>query len=280
MQDININGHGNFSGGEYSDVTVNGAANCEEPVVCGSMRINGSLSAERITANTLRVDGRLSAKGDVSAERLDINGMMSAAGNVQSDALDVDGSLKVGGHLNAGDTSVDGRLKCEGSMAVADFDCDGMATVLSGLCAQDVKVDGMLNVTGSIEAASVESHGKISATNQISADTIHLEGIVNADEIVGDFIEIHFKNLAGIAAGLINSIFGSKLRDDSCCANLIEATTVVLDGVHATTVSGQTVTIGKNCTVERVECTGELTIDPTSVVRFVNGAPFTPGVVG
>ena len=50
---------------------------------------------------------------------------------------------------------------------------------------------------------------------------------------------------------------------------LIEATKVTLRYVHADTVSGQFVNIGKGCEIRRVDCPGELLIDPSARVEEV-----------
>ncbi|MGN0479768.1 MAG: hypothetical protein ACI4GO_10075 [Hominenteromicrobium sp.] len=275
MQNININGRGNFSGGDYDSIVINGAARCEEPVVCLSMCVNGSLTAKGITVESLRVNGHLSADGEISAESVNIDGMTSVSGNMHTESLDIDGNLTINGNLNAGDTSIDGRLKCSGITTTAAFDCDGMATLENGLFAKSAEVDGMLTVTGNIEAEQVQASGKISSTAQISADRIRLMGMVSADEIVGDDIEIDFKDPIGIFAGFVNSVFGSRLQNDVKCANLIEATTIRLKGVCAGVVSGEHVTIGENCRIDQLDCTGDFTIDPSSTVRIVNGQPYT-----
>ena len=151
-----------------------------------------------------------------------------------------------------------------------------MASLEKGLFARSVDVDGILTVTGNIEAESIEADGKISLTAQISADTIRLHGMVRADEIVGDSIEICHKSPVGVAAGFLNALFGSSLHDETRNANLIEATTIRLEDVCAGVVSGEHVTIGKNCRIDRLDCTGDFTIDPTSTVRLLNGEPYAP----
>lgn len=275
MRNIHIDGHGSFSGGEYDKVQINGAARCEEPVVCLDMRVNGSLSAGRITVEKLTVDGRLSAGDEIAADSTNINGMTSVSGNLRTEELDVDGNLTVDGSLAAGNTKVDGRLKCSGVTTAAAFRCDGMASLQNGLFAKSIDVDGMLTVTGNMEAESIRANGKISSTAQISADTIRLYGMVKADEIVGDDIEIKYADIASFAAGLLNSLFGSNLRNDTRSANLIEATTINLEGVCAGVVSGEHVTIGKNCQIDRLDCTGDYTIDASSTVRLLNGEPYS-----
>ena len=161
-------------------------------------------------------------------------------------------------------------------MTAADFECDGMVSLENGISAASIDVDGILTVTGNIEAEHIESDGKISSTAQISADTIRLCGMVKADEIVGDSIEIRHKSPVGIAARLLNSLFDSNLRDGTRNATLIEATTIRLEDVCAGVVSGEHVTIGPNCRIDRLDCTGDFTIDPSSTVRLLNGEPYTP----
>lgn len=274
MQNININGHGKFSGGEYGEISINGAANCAEDVVCLHMTVNGHLSTGGVTADTVDVNGHLSAGGNLNAKDTNIDGAVSVGENLSTEHLDVDGHLSVAGILNAGDTSVDGHLSCAGSANTGNFDCDGIASLSNGLRAKSVDVDGALSVAGNIEAESVHADGKISSTAQICADQIHIFGIVRADEIVGDDIEIDFKDPIGMFAGFVNSVFGSRLQNDVKCANLIEATTIRLKGVCAGVVSGEHVTIGKSCRIDQIDCSGELTIDPSSTVRIVNGQPY------
>lgn len=279
MQNINIDGHGRFSGGEYEGIEINGAANCAEDIVCLHMEVNGHLSAGAVTADKLEVNGHLSVNGDLNTKNSEIDGAVSVSGNLCTELLDVDGHLSVKGTLNAGKTSVDGHMSCGASASTEDFDCDGMASFADGLRAKSVGVDGMLKVTGNIEAESIRADGKISSTAQISADTVKIFGIVDADEIVGDDISIEFKSWSGIAETVLRSIFGSKnnFRNDKSCANLIEATTINLEGVCAGVVSGENVTIGENCLIDRVDCTGPLFIDESSTVRLVNGQPYAPG---
>lgn len=274
MQNININGHGKFSGGEYGEIIVNGSANCAENVVCLNMAVNGHLSAGSVTADSVGVNGHLSVSGSLNAKDTDIDGAVSVSESLSTDRLDVDGHLSVTGSLNAGDTSVDGHLSCNGSANTGDFDCDGIASLSDGLRAKSVEVDGMLNVTGNVEAERVHADGKISATGQICADQIHIFGIVRADEIVGDDIEIDFKDPISIMAGFVNSVFGSRLQNDVKCANLIEATTIKLRGVCAGVVSGEHVAIGENCRIDQLDCTGDFTIDPTSTIRMLNDQPY------
>lgn len=277
---IHIDGSGSFSGGEYNQVSVDGLGRCTEPFTCQTLTVDGSLSTAAVTADALQIDGRLKTEGDLIARETDIDGLVLVSGSMRTESLDVDGSLTVDGDLCAGPTRVDGHLKCRGAMTAADFECDGMVSLENGISAASIDVDGILTVTGNIEAEHIESDGKISSTAQISADTIRLCGMVKADEIVGDSIEICIeichKSPVGIAARFLNSLFDSNLRDGTRNATLIEATTIRLEDVCAGVVSGEHVTIGPNCRIDRLDCTGDFTIDPSSTVRLLNGEPYMP----
>jgi hypothetical protein len=59
--------------------------------------------------------------------------------------------------------------------------------------------------------------------------------------------------------------------------DLIEATTVSIQKVHAHSVNGHDVTIGPACRIDRVDCTGTLTIDPTAEIAEIVGQQPTTG---
>lgn len=275
MQNIEINNaNGKFFGGEYESVSVNGTAKCDGDIVCKSMDVNGVLKANSVHADSLGDNGVLKADGNITAGCADVNGMLNVTGDLISNALDINGNVSVDGNVSAETTDIAGRLKCDGTAALGKCDCTGMVQVGNGLTATELDIDGMLKVTGNIEAEKIETNGYISSTAQISADNIEISGFVRADEIVGDRIEIDFKGPAEFTAKLINSLFGSHLRNETKCANLIEATTIELTGVNAGVVSGENVYIGENCHIDRLDCTGTYTIDPSSTVRILNSNPY------
>lgn len=275
MENININdANGRFSGGEYDSVIINGVAKCDGDVCCKTMEINGVLKTGSVHTEALRDNGVFKSHGSVVAESTEVNGTMSIEGGIQTNGLDVNGNLSVNGDLSAGDTEVSGRLHCSGTASVGHFDCDGLMQVEGCFAAKTIQANGMLKVRGNIEAESIHTDGHISSEAQISADKIVLNGLVKADEIVGDEIEISFSSPANLAAGILNKLFRSNLQNETKCANLIEATTIRLEGVCAGVVSGENVTIGENCRIDRLDCTGTYTIDPTSTIRILNGEPY------
>ena len=99
---------------------------------------------------------------------------------------------------------------------------------------------------------------------------------------MGDHIRIQFdpmprtiRQIRDYVNIFVNSLLNREPQAKDCCANLIEATTVELSGVTAGVVSGEHVTIGENCRIDRVDYTGTCTIDPSSTVRLMNGQPYS-----
>lgn len=233
MGDMKINGHGTMAGGEYGRVVVNGSGRCD-----------GLLAAERV-----QVSGTFQCPGVTKSGRLSASGSFRCDGDLRSDDLNVSGRLKCGGRLEAG------RVKCSGSM-----DVEGDVSV------EELNVSGVLRVLGGtkLEANQISSSGAIKIDGQISADEVKITGLVTAREIVGDRVVIHSGRFS--LTPLLH-IFGMALSK----VDLIEATTVELEGVTAQTVNGQCVKIGPNCVIENVDCSGSLFVDPTSTVRNVTG---------
>lgn len=234
MGDIRINGSGSMTGGDYQRVVINGAGRCD-----------GLFSAERIEVN-----GSFHCPGILKSGLVIASGSFRCDGAMKSDDLNVSGSLKCGGRLEAG------RVRCSGAMAV---ECD--------VAVQELDVSGSLKVSSArLEADRVACSGSLRVSGQISADEIKVTGMVNAREIVGDRVIIHSGKIPWR-----QFLPGKLLAGLTSQAGLVEATVVELEGVTAETVNGQDVTIGPNCIIQRVDCSGTLFIHPTSSVAQVTG---------
>ena len=128
-----------------------------------------------------------------------------------------------------------------------------------------------------LEAESLHVDGSLFCAKQICADKIEICGSVQADEIVGDHIKIELDprpRAVRQIKKMLNSLLNRPEQERGSCANLIEATTIELYNVTAGVVSGENVTIGENCRIDRLEYTGSCTLSPTSTVRILNGQPY------
>lgn len=280
-------------------LTMQGSVKAKETEINGMAKLDGNLSAEKLSVN-----GSLKVSGWLTAEDTEISGAVKADGDARVDDLTVNGAFSVDGALTAGDTEINGKVKAEYNAKIEDLSVYGEFYVGGSLEASVVAVDGNLNVqhaanfgtlscggymqireglfvkagatvdgtakiTGNFEAECIDADGILAVTGQISADQVTINGSVRADEIVGDYVELSLGEPRNWFANLFGKSFsGSWSRDDQNenCANLIEATTVVLENVRVGMVNGENVTIGPNCRVDRVGCSGTLEIDPSSTV--------------
>lgn len=103
------------------------------------------------------------------------------------------------------------------------------------------------------------TEGLISVNGAISADLIDSDGMVCADSIVGDTV-----NIRSAAGRFVKWIMAKKST-----VRLIEAANVTISKLDAETVNGENVTIGPKCRVKTVDCSDNLTIDPTAVVETI-----------
>ena len=122
-----------------------------------------------------------------------------------------------------------------------------------------------------IEADRIKCDGVLNVEGEISADIIDAKGKLNAEEIVGDHITIksYWKRGVGGLFLALGEKISEKWSAKFSVIGLIEGTTVELRGVRAKSVSGQNVYLGKNCKIDRVNASGELSIHPTSQVDEV-----------
>jgi len=203
-----------------------------------------------------------SGVGNASGSKID--GVGTIPGGVYGD-LDINGVCTIDGDLKAESISIDGVCTCNGNVETGKFDCDGVLTINGNLRAGIVDIDGVVTVNGAkIEADRIDCDGVLSVEGEISADVIDADGKLNAHEIVGDRIRIKSYWKKGIVALLFK--IGEKKSMKFSVIDLIEGTTVELRGVRAKSVNGQDVTIGKNCKIDRVEASGELSIHPSSQI--------------
>ena len=200
-----------------------------------------------------RVDGVVVFPGG-NFDELSINGVCTSEGPIEANLIDIDGVFTTSSDIRA--TSID---------------CNGVVTIHGNLRVKKADIDGVVTVRGaSVEADYIKCDGLLTAEGQVSADIIEAEGFINAREIVGDRITIGSFRKAGLLKFFIKvrEAFTDK---DFSKVDLIEATTIELRGVQAKTVSGHNIVIGPACIINRVDCTGTLSIDTTATVREVIG---------
>jgi cytoskeletal protein CcmA (bactofilin family) len=175
--------------------------------------------------------------------------------------LTIDGLGACEGDLKAEALLVDGTFTSRGALTAGSFVCDGLAKFYGNMKVDKIEVDGMLSVKGGtkVEATEIFCDGFISLDGEMSADRIEADGSISAREIVGDRIRILSRH-HGFA------IFSRRSRIE-----LIEATEVEISGVIAREVNGKVVTIGPDCRIDLVDCSGSLYVSPRARVGKITG---------
>lgn len=189
-----------------------------------------------------------------------VEGVAKLAGG-EYGTLIIDGVGHCEGDIKAENLKIDGTFKCRGSITADLLECDGVSTFSGDIWAKKIIVDGAFKIKGAkVEAADIHCDGAIDVDGQISADSLKAGGVIRAREIVGDRIVINSR------VGKITRAF---MKYSS--ADLIEATTIELTGVTADTVNGHDVTIGPDCKIKNLDCSGTLSIDPSSSIETITG---------
>lgn len=179
------------------------------------------------------------------------------------DTLKIEGVGNCKNNIKAGNIHIEGIFNCSGEVEADYLYCEGVADFKANIRAKKMYVEGVFSEKKGmkIEAEEITCEGVIKTGGEISTDFLNAEGYIEADEIVGDCIKILSHHRIGLVF-LLNR--RSKVR-------LIEATTIELSGVRANTVNGKDITIGPNCQIENIDCSGILSIDSSSFVRNVTG---------
>jgi len=200
-----------------------------------------------------RIDGVVTFPGG-KFEELHVNGVCTAEGPIDADSL-----------------NIDGVFTAKSDVSVGKLDCDGVTTIEGNLRAKKADIDGVTTVNGDkVEADHIVCDGVLTARYQISADLIEAEGFINAKEIVGDRIVIRSFRKSTFF-NLYLKIKETFKNPDFSKIDLIEATTIELRGVRAREVNGQNIIIGSACIIDRVDCSGTLTIDADAKVGEIVG---------
>ncbi|MDF2538437.1 MAG: hypothetical protein K0S76_1458 [Herbinix sp.] len=195
------------------------------------------------------------------------NYMMEGIGKISGgefNSITIKGVGTCSSSIKAENIQIEGVFNCSGEVIAGVLDCEGVANFKSSIRAKKIIIGGVLNEHDGtkIEAEEIICDGVLKTGGEISADYFKADGCVVAEEIVGDQIIIDFHYNKHIM-----NFFKKKVSD----VRLIEATKIALSGVTAETVNGSDITIGPNCKIENIDCSGFLSIDRSSTVKNITG---------
>lgn len=169
--------------------------------------------------------------------------------------------------IKAENIDIEGVFNCSGEVEAGSLYCEGVANFKSNIRAKKISIEGVVSAKGAskIEAEEILCNGVLNADGEISADILRADGCINAREIVGDQIRIDSEHH-------INKVVNFfKQNKSNSKVKTIEATTIEISGVRADTVNGRDITIGPDCTIENLDCSGTLFIHADSHVKNITG---------
>ncbi len=205
--------------------------------VSGVVTINGD-----VITNKMRLEGVSTVKGVVKAASLHVNGVTNISNEIISNEVKVEAVMNLSGNLKAKKLDIQGVIRSRGDK---------------------------------VEAESITCKGMLDFGGEISADFVKAEGIIRADEICGDEIWIESVSIEPyqwIKKG-IRSLIGldDGGKENFSQVDLIEGTTITLKNVRAKEVNGHNITIGDNCTIDRVDCNGTLCVSRSATIKEITG---------
>lgn len=194
-----------------------------------------------------------------------IDGIGSITGG-EYDVITIDGIGKVKGNVTCSRLVVDGMLKGKGRINAGSFECDGMSRNFRDIKAKTVKINGLLKLRrAKLESDTINCDGIIVCNREISADEIYIDGVCSVARMYGDKITIK-NRINGITESkipykilpFVRAYLGREINLSYSIVDVIECTELFAENLKAKSIKAHNVTLGENCEVDKIECSGEL----------------------
>lgn len=183
--DVKVVGKGTILGGEYDNITIDGAG-----------KIEGHVDAKE----TIKVLGTCKSKGSVRAKKIDLDGIAHFYGDLDSDILQIDGTLKCDQDMVSDEIKVKGSLSCQGDIK-----------------ANSIKVSGMFKSGKEVQAETFECDGFCSF-KEANVGSLKIDGYYSINTVHADDVSIK------MASGILKALKIVKKADiDVCECTTIEA---------------------------------------------------------
>lgn len=232
LNNINISGLGKVPSGEYNNINISGS-------------------------------GKI--LGDVKANIMDVSGSGKVLNNLEVNNICTSGYFKVFGDVKVNEKiACSGSFKCDKNIVANNLSICGSLKTLGNITFDLIELSGLIKVIGDCEGRKICGEGKVNVKGLLSADEIDLKllGQSRANELGGENIRI----IAGRTQSLKIFCF-SYIQKIQLCCNIIEGDNIYLENTIAKVVRGKNITIGKDCVIEKIECSGELKIEEGSKVK-------------
>lgn len=233
LQDLRISGAGSASGGRFNEVKISGAGEVKGDIEC----------------NFFKTSGASEVKGNVKSKTVEVSGASEIKGSLECEEMTTSGSSEIKGDVKAN------KLKVSGSS-----DIDG------SLHAENIEVLGCVDIKKDCEAEVFTARGAFDIGGLLNADTITINvgGKCSAKEIGGEHIDVRIGFGDNLFSKMLNyfSVTTKKLQTEQ-----IEGDNIYLEATCAKMVRGSNITIGAECTIDRVEYKDTLNIVDGAVVK-------------
>lgn len=196
------------------------------------------------------------------------------------DAITIEGICKIKGNVVCNQLNVQGLLKTKGKVNTQIFNCEGMIRSFDDIKAKEVKFEGVLKVRGAkLESDLINCEGMIVCNKEISSDEIYIKGLCSVKKMYGDIINIKREcdHMGKVNINIPNAIvpfchiyFGREISDTHSLVDIIECTELVADNLKAELVKAHNITLGENCEINRIECTGEIKYPDSCKIKELN----------
>ncbi|WP_066716099.1 hypothetical protein [Clostridium sp. Marseille-P299] len=207
-----------------------------------------------------------------------IEGVGSISGG-EYDRIGIEGVGNSKGDIIVKELDIEGVFKSSGKIKADSIQCEGVAELSDDVRANKLIIEGVMKLSknAKLEAEEIICDGCMYTKSEISTDRLYVDGCIKAQEIFGEEIIINSKSsvTSKINSLLKNinesfAIFGNAKKSSSK-ADLIEATTVTIHNTQVREINGANITIGENCEVDHVDCTGTLRVHHTAIVKKITG---------
>lgn len=194
---------------------------------------------EQFKCNYLKIVGNCTLRDKIISNKVKILGELICENEVTIDSqLDILGKLEALEDCKVNEIKVLGEARFESNMFF-----------------EKIEVLGEMKVLKDCEGNSFNSRGKLEIDGLLSAENIVINrnGISTLNEIGGSKIIIKKKGLFSFGESIVIS-------------NVIEGDYIELENTQCKIVRGHDITILGNCRIDKIEYTGTLTIDKSSIV--------------
>ncbi|MGL4107584.1 polymer-forming cytoskeletal protein [Clostridium sp. LP20] len=193
--------------------------------------------------NNIKMEGIGQITGG-TYNNIKIEGISTILGDIQGERMVVEGVAKVRGAIRCNNLDIEGKFNCKGNVDVSNR----------------FNVSGYASIDGNCQCGELISDGKLMVRGLLSADKIVLE-ITATNEI---------KEIGGEEIRVIEgkkSIFQGLFYSNKLVSHLIEGDNIYIENTECSIVRGRNIKINKGCIIDKVEYTGEISIDNRSTVK-------------